>query len=566
MRLARLEIEDFALIAKASLDFAAGFTVCTGETGSGKTMLLGALAFVLGERSSVDIVRRGAARARVTLALEPDAAFLERLSEEGFEAERDEPTTLVREMLENGKSSARINGRLATSAQLRTLGALVLDRVGQHEQQKLLSRAYQLDVLDAFAGEAALARRRAVAAAYERAVRLEAEARELERDDGRALAELEFARFASRDIESANPQPGEDDALRERREYLANGERIAAALGRAHAALNESESSALEALGTAAASVRAVANYAPALAELADALGALQSETSEVAGAIAREAEAADFDPAELDAATGRLDALERIKKKYGGSIAEVLEAKSRFETTIARETSRGALAEDARADYAAALATLETEALALGRARAEAARILERRVATELAGLAMPAARFAVVLEPLAQAGPSGAQSVEFALAPNPGEPVRSLARAASGGELARVLLALVVVLADRRERTALVFDEIDAGIGGATAAAVGTRLGLLARASQVLCVTHLAQIASWADRHYALRKRDHAGGTLVELVALEERPVIVEEIARMLSGNTAAVALEHAQSLVRDVRARKARTKLSA
>ncbi|MDQ2858794.1 MAG: AAA family ATPase, partial [Candidatus Eremiobacteraeota bacterium] len=326
MRLARLEIEDFALIANASLDFAAGFTVCTGETGSGKTMLLGALAFVLGERSSADIVRRGAARARVTLALEPDAAFLQRLSEDGFEAEPDEPATFVREMLENGKSSARVNGRLATSAQLRTLGALVLDRVGQHEQQKLLSRAYQLDVLDAFAGEAALVRRSAVAAAYERAVRLEAEAREFERDDGRALAELEFARFAAHDIEAVNPQQDEDDVLRERREYLANGERIAAALARAHAALTESDNSALESLGTAAASVQAVARYAPALAELAAALGALQSETSEAAVAITREAEAADFDPAELETVTARLDALERLKKKYGGSIAKVLE------------------------------------------------------------------------------------------------------------------------------------------------------------------------------------------------------------------------------------------------
>jgi DNA repair protein RecN (Recombination protein N) len=177
-----------------------------------------------------------------------------------------------------------------------------------------------------------------------------------------------------------------------------------------------------------------------------------------------------------------------------------------------------------------------------------------------------MPAASFDVRFELLERPGPAGAESVEFMLSPNPGEPLRPIGRVASGGELSRVLLALVVATAERREPTALVFDEIDAGIGGATASAVGIRLGLLARATQVLCVTHLAQIASWADRHYALRKRETADQTIVELVALRDRGDIVDEIARMLSGSTAAVARDHAETLVRDVRARKAEIRLSA
>ncbi|MBD5606352.1 MAG: DNA repair protein RecN, partial [Candidatus Eremiobacteraeota bacterium] len=215
------------------------------------------------------------------------------------------------------------------------------------------------------------------------------------------------------------------------------------------------------------------------------------------------------------------------------------------------------------RAQIAHAAERLAREARELTTLRAAAGRLLERRVPRELTALAMPAARFSAVLEPLGRIGPSGAERVEFTLSPNPGEPLRALARAASGGELSRVLLALVVVLADRRAGTALVFDEIDAGIGGATASAVGVRLGALALRGQVLCVTHLAQIASWADRHYALRKREERGMTVVDVVALEERPA-VEEIARMLSGSTAAIALEHAQTLVRDVRASKADTKL--
>jgi DNA repair protein RecN (Recombination protein N) len=565
-RLARLEIEDFALIARASLEFSDGFTVCSGETGSGKTMLLGALAFVLGERSSADIVRAGAARARVTLAVEPDEALRAQLAAEGFEGDEGEAALLSREMLAAGKSSARINGRLATSAQLRALGETLVDAIGQHEAQRLLAPAYQCDALDVFAGEAALAARRTVATAYERAGNLERALRELTDDVGRALAELEFARFALREIEEAAPVPGEDEALRERRDYLVNVERIRGVLGGAHEALTGGEASAVDALGTAGAALASVANLAPSLAALAEQLAGLQSDAADAAVTLARELEATEFDSAELEAVSARLDLLERLKRKYGGSLEAVADARSRFEETIAREGSRDEREAELRSGLRDARATLAGAASELGALRRKAARLLEKRVAAELAGLAMPAATFAVAVEPLPEPGPGGGESVAFALSPNPGEPVRTLARAASGGELSRVLLALVVVLSGRRERTALVFDEIDAGIGGATASAVGVRLGALAERTQVLCVTHLAQIASWADRHYVLRKRERGGSTIVELVALEERKAVLAEIARMLSGSAAGVALEHAEALVRDVRARKTRPRAAA
>ena len=560
-RLSRLEIEDFALIERASLEFAAGFTACSGETGSGKTMLLGALAFVLGERSSPDIVRGGAARARVTLEIDADAELRARLEAEGFEAEAGEAAILWREMLVTGKSTARINGRLATAGQLRAVGELLVEQIGQHEQQRLLSSAYQLDLLDAFAGDVALARRAAVSAAHERARALEDELAAWSTDAGRALAELEFARFAADEIAAAAPVPGEDATLRERRDYLGNVERIASALGAAHGALAENEASSLESLGAAASAVAAVARFSPALEALATALAALQSDANDVAIALAREREATEFDGEELEAVTARLDVLERLKKKYGGTLEAVLAARERFEATVAADATRDEREAELRAALDAARATLAAEAAELGALRAAAARELEVRVSGELSALAMPAARFEVVLEPLPSVGPNGAERAFFALSPNPGEPVRAIARAASGGELARVLLALVAVLAGRRERTALVFDEIDAGIGGATATAVGVRLGALAAATQVLCVTHLAQIAAWADRHYVLRKRTRGASTIVELVALEEGRPVLEEIARMLSGSTTGVALDHADALVRDVRATKAR-----
>ena len=565
--LVRLEIEDYELIERAELAFSTGFTVCSGETGSGKTMLLGALDFVLGERSSADVVRRGADRARVTLALDASDALVELLLEGGFAHEPGESTLLVREMSAAGKSIARVNGALATAAQLRSFADAVVESVGQHEQQRLLAPGYALDALDAFAGEAAAKARAAVSLAFESAQRADRALAESVEDAGRAAAELSAARFAVDEIDALGIALGEDETLRERRSYLADVEKIRAALEIAHAALAPDASdgarpSAADALGAAATALSSVARYSASLGELSRTIDALQSDAQDAAVALAREIEASDFDPAERETVGARLDALERLKKKYGGDLAAVLAARERFAAVLDRDANRDAHEAELRSRAAAARAALESEAAALTKERRSAAKKLERRVAEELAGLAMPAARFAVSFETFERPGPLGAESADFALSPNPGEPLRALGRAASGGELSRVLLALVVATAQRRDPTALVFDEIDAGIGGATATAVGTRLGALARSNQVLCVTHLAQIASWADRHYALRKRERKGATVVELVPLDASADVVDEIARMLSGSAATVAREHAETLVREVAVRKATT----
>jgi len=558
VRLQRLEIEDFGLIARAALDFAGGLTACTGETGSGKTMLLGALAFVLGERASADSVRAGAQRARVTLEVDPEAALRERFAREGFEIEDDETASFARELGASGKSAARINGRPATAAQLRAYGAVLIDAIGQHEQQRLLSPAYQLDTLDRFAGAAALEARAHVATAHARLADLEAESLALRASDARGRAELEFARYALAEIDALGIRAGEEEELRARRDYLSNVERIAAVLNQAHAAL-AGEGAALEGLAAAAAALAGIARYADELAGVAAVLAALQSDAGEATAAVARLAENTEFDPAELERAVQRLDALDGVKKKYGRTPEDLEVARAGFAALVEREETRDERLAALDAATAAARAALASAADALGALRATSAAALETRVAEELAGLAMPAARFGVRLEALPNIAPTGGERVEFALSANPGEPARPLAKAASGGELSRVLLALVVVLAQRREPGALIFDEIDAGIGGSTANAVGVRLGLLARAGQVVCVTHLAQIASWADRHYALRKDEASGTTTIELVELHEREAVVEELARMLSGSVSGVARDHAATLLNDANNRK-------
>jgi len=560
-RLERLEIEDFALIERADVHFSVGLTAFTGETGSGKTMLLGALGVALGERAT-DVVREGAPRARVTLTFEPGAVLRELLEADGFGLDASEPATFAREMVASGKTTARINGRAATAAQLRAYGEYVVDRIGQHEQQRLLSPAYQLAAVDAFAGEAARGPLAAVAQAFDRLRGLDEQMRDAESRYGRAVAESEFARFALGEIDVVAPVAGEDEALRERRDYLSNVERIGLALGRAHEALALADGNAGESLGIAAAAMRPIGRYATALQEFAERLGALHDEANDVAAALARERDAAEFDRGELERVSERLDRLDRLKKKYGATLDEVLAAREGFAERIEAEATQDEREARTRVARDEAQADLERAAAALGAARASAATSLETRIAGELAGLAMPNARFAVVLEPLGHIARTGAEYAAFALAPHAGEALRPLGRAASGGELSRVLLALAVVLADRRERTALVFDEIDAGIGGATATAVGERLGKLSRGAQVVCVTHLAQLASWADRHYALRKNERRGAARIDAVLLDAARDVPAEIARMLSGATDGVALDHASALVGDVAGAKARS----
>ena len=530
MTLLRLTIENIGLIARAEVTFAAGLTVVTGETGSGKTMLLDALGLALGERADPASVRTGSEGARVVLEIVPDDALRVRLASEGFALADDDDVIVQRDLNSGGRSQGRINGVPASASQLRALIGSLVDIVSQHEAQRLLTPAYALDLLDRFSGDEALA---------------------LRDDDGRAAARAEFSRFAVNEIDAAQvAAEDEDERLRERRDVLANAERIVAALGAASDALG-AESGAVDALGSAEAALLGIARFGERFTELAAAASALQSDANEFAARLARERESVELDPAELDAVSARLDALDRLKKKYGGSLAAVLAERETLASELLDVEDRDARVAEAEREIAALETTLAARAASLSKLRAKAADGVAAAVATELADLAMPAARLRLALHALDEIGPAGAEHVELLFAANPGEAERPLAKVASGGELSRVLLAVVVVLADRRDRTALVFDEIDAGIGGATATAVGVRLARLARSAQVVCVTHLAQIASYGEAHLVLRKHVAGGTTMIDAAELgdAQRPA---EIARMLAGEARGVALAHAVELL--------------
>jgi DNA repair protein RecN (Recombination protein N) len=551
--LLRLTIEGVGLIAHAEVAFGETFTVFSGETGSGKTMLLGALDAALGGRVERELVH--GERARVALEIAAGPELRELLATMGIELAADDDLVIVREVTAAGRSQARVNGVAVSASQLRAIGAHVVDTVGQGEAQRLLDPTFARDVLDRFAGPDALAPRARLRENFEARRRLRAEHDALVAGAERALAEREFARFALGEIDAANPADGEDDRLRERRDVLTGAEKIATALAAARAAL-EDERGAVDALGDAAHALGGLARFGASFAALGQSAAALQADANTLAAELARALDDVELDPSELETVSARLDALDTLKKKYGASIAAVHAARERFAAVIESDAGRDERAVALAAQIAALDAAVETDAAALHAARGVAIPACEERVAAELQALAMPAARFAIALDPLDAPAAHGADRVEFRFSANPGEPERALARIASGGERSRVLLALVVVLADARDARAFVFDEIDAGIGGATAVAVGARLERLAGVAQVLCVTHLAQIASWAETHYALRKSAAGAATTIEVVRLDARDERLAEIARMLSGDTEGISLEHAATLVASAR----------
>lgn len=551
--LRQLLIESYGLIERADVEFAGGATIFTGETGSGKTMLIGALDFALGARAGGDVVRRGARRALVTLVVDADDALRERLAADGFELDPGEAATIAREMTEAGRSTLRVNGRASTAAYVREIRDAIAEIVGQHEAQRLLSAAYHLELLDRFAGERALVLRADVANAYARVEAASAALARLTLDERRERERYDDAAFAAEEIESARLESDEPERLAERRGFLDNVERIATALHAARESLAAEERGVTTALGAAAGALASVERFDPSLHEMAQRAAALQSEAVELAADVARALERAEYDPAELDAINARLELIDRLKRKYGATMERIAAAARAAREIVDEYEGRDRRAATLEAEAAAANRELQTAAASLTALRTRAAAALRKRIVAEFAELALGSGRFDVAIEALERIGPQGAERVEFLFAANAGEPARSLLRVASGGELSRVLLALVVALAGAREAgSTLVFDEIDAGIGGATATAVGARIGALAKHGEVVCVTHLAQLATWADRHYVLDKLEAKKETTIVVRPIETRKDREAEIARMLSGESHDAALRHARALL--------------
>ena len=551
-----LKINNIALVPTLELAFGPGLTLLTGETGAGKSILIDALGLVLGERASPDLIRTGEERATVEAVFElKNAGTL--LEERALPQDGDE-LVLRRELQANGKGRATANGAIVPVGVLRDLAPHLAAVHGQHEPQGLLDPATHLSLVDHFAGTSAsevgevFRELRAAEAALER---LRGDLREAER-------RREMLEFQAGEIERAELKAGEEEALRAEKARQANAGRLASLSSEAYALLYDDEAAALTQLGQVFKRVEELgsidAEFRPFLEARADCLPPLE----ELARVLRDYRERLEVSPGRLDEIESRLALVERLKKKYGSSVDEVLAfgARCRGELLALLSPEQEQRKLEERRDRAAA-AYLE-RARALSKRRRSIARELVRRVQAELAELAMEKTRFEVLFTPAsaetAAADPAlwteqGLEGAEFLLSPNPGEELRPLVRIASGGELSRLMLALKSVVRADAAGLTLVFDEVDAGIGGRVAEVVGRKLRALADKQQVLCVTHLPQIAAFADNHLAVRKQVARGRTETGVDALTDRER-VEEVARMLGGETITpTARLHAQEMLK-------------
>jgi DNA repair protein RecN (Recombination protein N) len=563
--LQELRVENLLLIERAELRLAPGLNVLTGETGAGKTVLAQALDLLLGGRARPGIVRPGAGEAYVEgvfdLSERLRAALGERLSGDADEV------LLARRVGADGRTRAYLNGRSATVAELRDVGAELLAFYGQHEHRKLTLSAAQMQILDDLCGSEQGGRLRDCAEALDERRALEARLEELRELAGARERELDLLEYELAEIDSLAPQEQEHEQLRAARERLRRLDSLRSAAGAAAEALAP-ESAELPrggpTLAAAVSGLDVLSGIDPGLDALAERMRALEIESQDLAVELRDYCEGAsaagvDGGPGErgaeeltLDALEERLALIERLARKHGGSVAGVLEFADTARARKAELLGADAAIEQAEERLAAAGAALSEHVRALRRARKAAAKRLALAVREQLAALAMGEASFEVVMSER-DPGPSGADAVEFLIAPNPGVPAGPLREIASGGELSRVMLAIMGVSASTTAEATLVFDEVDAGIGGQTARAVGARLRELADRRQVLCITHLPQIASLGDRHFSIAKDTSADPTRTTVLQLGE-PDVVSELVRMLGADTDdSAARRHARELRR-------------
>ncbi len=545
--LVELRIRNFAIIEGATLYFGPGFNVLSGETGAGKTIIMSALGLLLGERAASDMIRAGQGEAVVEgmFELEGEAPLpegLERL------ADADHRELVIRRTIaaDGGRSRAWLNGEMATVQTLARLGQNLVQVYGQHEHQTLLRADNHLELLDRHAGlEAAIEH---YATAYRAALDSRARATELRERERTRAEQLELARFRIAELERAALEPGEDDRLAAERTVLANAARLGTAAGEAEQMLAGDGAAAVDAVASAEARV---AEAAAIDAKLADALGMIASarvNLQEAAHALRDYAARIEADPARLEAIEARMAELTRLKRKYGGTLESALETLARSRAEAAELEKIADSRSAAERALVEALDELARRGAELSARRQSAALELKRRMEAELKTLGIRAPVFEARFSPLEKSetafehnrmtlGPGGADAVEFMLSPNLGQPPMPLARIASGGELSRVILALKRLEAQRRGVATMIFDEVDAGVGGAVAQVVGRKLKELARFHQVLCVTHLPQVAAFADTHFLVEKEERRGATRSRVSALAEAER-VQEIARMLGG----------------------------
>ena len=530
-----IEIKDFAIIKELSLELFPGLNIITGETGAGKSVIIEAVSMALGARADSDYVRRGCDRAVISLTAQTDGLLDKELEEQGIPT--DDPVIIRREISAAGRSSCRINGMQVPLSSLGKICSKIADIHGQYDNQYLLDPARHIEILDLYGGQSLADVKAMTGEAYRKYASASSELMALRRKLSESARQRDLLSFELSEIRAADPRPGEDEELSSQIDYMQNAEKIFMALSDAYDRLYSGDAPAVSALGKAVNDISAISELSADLSEIFERLNNSYYELEDAANTLRTIRDSSEYSQEDLDQAIERLNEINALKRKFGGSIEAVLKYADEAEKSLSDIEN----ADERQAALERKITLYKEEydvaAARLGRLRRDAAEALEKKVSAELSELNFENADFAVSFASCA-ASTNGNETAEFLISANRGESLKPLAKVASGGELSRIMLALKRIIGDLDRIPTMIFDEIDAGISGATADVVGQKLKEIAQNHQIVCITHLPQIAAKADHNYRIEKRSDEISTQSTVVPLSEEQRI-EEIARLLSGS---------------------------
>ncbi len=549
-----LRIQNYALIDELEVELGDGLNALTGETGAGKSIVVGALELVLGGRASGEMLRDGSKQARVDAVFrlaKPSRHLVALLKNHDIDWDGDE-LVLSRVVTAEGRSRAYICGSLVLVSLLAEIGDELVDLHGQHEHQSLLKSERQLDLLDAFAGTEETTR--GVGEKVARLRELEKAIAALESEDRERARRMEYLRHETNEIRAAELQPGEEETLRSRRNLIANAERIFSLASNALGTLYDAEEMpAVMAVDAGLADLQELARIDERFQAMASRLSGVRAEIDECAAELRAYANRLEFDPSELDQVNERLSLLGDLKRKYGGSVEAIIEYHEKAIEELQAFDSRDQRLAELTANRDAARCEVHEAAAELSRKRHAASRKLDKLVTAALQDLGMKGGLFETTIR-TGDLNMTGIDQVEFLLTANPGEKPKPLRQVASGGEISRIMLALKAVFAHADHIPTLVFDEIDAGVGGRIARNVADKLRALAASHQTVCITHLPRIAASAKHHFCVNKQMLAGRSVTSIGRVEGQQR-VQEVARLLDGSVSDVSLQHAKELLKEI-----------
>ncbi|MDK2798688.1 MAG: repair protein RecN [Clostridiales bacterium] len=562
MMLSQLHIENVAIINTIDVEFEKGLNILTGETGAGKSIIIDSINMILGERTSRELIRSGAKKAIVEALFHVSSEDTVNLLEQsGIELEEDNTLLISREIIYSGKNACRINGRIVTSSMLKEIGRLLVNIHGQHDNQALLQWEKHIEFLDRYAGSKLIEIKSQYQKVYEQVNRIRAEIRRISGDERERERKLDLLKFQLEEIEKANLQKGEEEELTSKKLFLSNTEKLITAISNVYSILysgNRTSASVHDNIADALKNLGEVEQFDPQLKQYYKTLETITYELDELVHDIREYRDNLEYDPGLLETLEQRLDLIFKLKRKYGSSIEEILEYKNKirkeFQDLLNSEEKLKAL----NLELDKNMRELEELADKLFQLRVEAAQMLEKAIVNDLRDLDMNKVKFKVQVKKIYnklgdyEFSMNGYDRVEFLISTNPGEPVKPLVKIASGGEMSRIMLAIKTILADIDNVNTLVFDEIDIGVSGRAAQKIAEKLSRIAQKKQVLCITHLPQIASMADHHYLIEKNmanDQYSTTVQKLTSHNRK----EELARIIGGAVITdLTLKHAEEMI--------------